>query len=276
MRVDTNSKVFASEAFLKDASRFYIIKMNFSNPELLLYSDEESYVICRGMPGFPTWVWTADDICEGRMAEIAQVLAKEYLTPQRNQVTSKPRFYQYLRETGYPYLDTKDYFEMGTLECHALKDIRKCDGHMEPARPEDLDTLAHYFYLDAQEMEGVDSVTMERATEKTSAKIASGTYFVWRNEAGKIVSMADYGIIGTQAKLGTVYTTKEARCKGYATNLIHTMTGDLLDRGLAPLLYTDYNYPASNTAYKNAGYEDTGVLINYGCYKPMPGNKDTD
>lgn len=268
MRIDTNNKVFGSDAFLRDTNRFYIIKMNFPSPDLLLYSDEQSYVICRGAVGLPTWVWTADDIGEAQMAEIAQILADAYLQPERNQLTAKPRFYEYLRNSAYPYLDPEDYFEMGTLECNGLKEIRRCDGHMEPARPEDLDTLAKYFYLDCQEMEGVDHITMERATEKTKEKIDSGTYFVWRNDTGEIVSMADYRVIGTQAKLGTVYTETNARCKGYATNLIHTMTKDLLDRGLTPLLYTDYNYPASNTAYKNAGYEDTGVLINFGCYKP--------
>ena len=267
MRIEPTNKIFESEAFLRDANRFYIIKMNFSSPDLLLYSDEETYVICRGRVGFPTWVWTTEDICEEKMEEIAQIIADEYFGPERNQVTSKPRFYQYLLDNNYPYLDPKDYFEMGTLECHSLKEIQKCDGRMEPARPEDLDTLVNYIYLDAQEMEGVDNISMERATEKAKEKIASGTYFVWRDTDDKIVSMADYGIIGGQAKLGTVFTTKEARCKGYATNLIHTMTQDLLEKGLSPLLYTDYNYPASNTAYKNAGYEDTGVLINFGCYK---------
>ncbi len=267
MRIEPTNKIFESPAFLKDANRFYVIKMNFTSPELLLYSDEEYYVICRGRVGLPTWVWTTDDISEEKMAEIAQILADEYLGPERNQVTSKPRFYQYLRDNAYPYLDPKDYFEMGTLECHALKEIRKCDGRMEPARQEDWNTLANYLYLDAQEMEGVDSITMERALERTKEKIASGTYFVWRDTDDKIVSMADYGIIGTQAKLGTVFTAKEARCKGYATNLIHTMTQNLLEKGLSPLLYTDYNYPASNTAYKNAGYEDMGILINFGCYK---------
>lgn len=269
MRIDKNNKIFESDAFLQDANRFYIIKMNFPSPELLLYSDEECYVICRGAMGFPTWVWTADDIRDEQMAEIAQVLADEYLGPERNQLTAKPRFYEYLREINYPYLDPKDYFEMGTLECNRLKQIRRCDGHMEAAGSKDLETLANYLYLDAQEMNGIDDITMERATEKAEEKIASGTYFVWRDDAGEIVSMADYRITGEQAKLGTVYTAKDARCKGYATNLIHNMTGDLLNRGLSPLLYTDYNYPASNTAYKNAGYEDTGILINFGCYKPQ-------
>lgn len=268
MRINTNNKIFESEAYLQDANRFYIIKMNFPSPDLLLYSDEKSYVICRGAAHFPTWVWTTDDIGEEQMAEIARILADEYLGPERNQITAKPRFYEYLRDSGYPYLDTGDYFEMGTLECHALKDIRTCDGHMELACPKDLETLANYLYLDAQEMNGVEAITMERATQKVGEKIASGNYFVWRDTCGKIVSMADFIIVGAQAKLGTVYTAKEARCKGYATNLIHTMTRDLLNRGLSPLLYTDYNYPASNIAYKNAGYEDTGILINFGCYKP--------
>ena len=45
------------------------------------------------------------------------------------------------------------------------------------------------------------------------------------------------------------------------------MTNKLLDNGLVPLLYTDYNYPPSNKAYINAGYEDKGILINFSCFK---------
>lgn len=49
----------------------------------------------------------------------------------------------------------------------------------------------------------------------------------------------------------------------YAANLIYSVTNMLLSKGLIPLLYTDYQYIPSNKAYKNAGYEDTGVLINF-------------
>ena len=41
------------------------------------------------------------------------------------------------------------------------------------------------------------------------------------------------------------------------------MTNDILERGLVPLLYTDYNYIPSNKAYINAGYEEKGKLINF-------------
>ena len=45
------------------------------------------------------------------------------------------------------------------------------------------------------------------------------------------------------------------------------MTNDILERGLVPLLYTDYNYIPSNKAYINAGYEEKGILINFSCSK---------
>ena len=32
---------------------------------------------------------------------------------------------------------------------------------------------------------------------------------------------------------------------------------------MIPLLYSDYNYIASNNAYINVGYENQGVLINF-------------
>ena len=79
--------------------------------------------------------------------------------------------------------------------------------------------------------------------------------------------MAGYGIVGNQAKLNHVYTPIEERKKGYAANLIYLMTNDLLSRDLVPLLYIDYNYIPSNKAYINAGYEDTGILINFSCSK---------
>ncbi len=265
MKIERDSKIFESPAYRKDENRFYNIKVNFPSEELILYSDEESYVIARGSEKYPTWIWTTDDITKEQMAEAAKTLAAGFLTLERNKVTAKRAFYEYLIANKFPYLNADDYFEMGTLECHQLKEPRKCDGQMEKATLSDLKILAQYFYNSCLEMDGVDSITMERAFEKTKERFASGTSFLWRNREGKVVCQATYQITGKQAKITSVYTPKEDRRKAYATNLIHDMSKLLLDMGLTPLLYTDYNYPASNTAYINAGYEDTGVLINFSC-----------
>lgn len=95
----------------------------------------------------------------------------------------------------------------------------------------------------------------------------SNKFYIWKNEEGKIVCMANYSEVDGQARLSHVYPPINERGKGYAANLIYTITDDLLKRGLVPLLYTDYNYIPSNKAYINAGYEDTGILINFSCSK---------
>ena len=62
MKIERDNKIFESATYRKDEIRFYNIKMNFPSEDLILYSDEESYVIARGAEKYPTWVWTADDI----------------------------------------------------------------------------------------------------------------------------------------------------------------------------------------------------------------------
>lgn len=268
MKIDKDNKVFKTAAYKKDRSRFYIIEMNFNSPNLTLYSDEKCYVICRGAKEFPTWIWTADDISEEKMTEIADTLTEVYLTDlPKFKMTAKKEFYEFLHRKHYPYLNAEDYFEMGTLECRQLKKPKTCDGAIGKPSITELDILAKYWYADALEMNNVDPISMEEAYSDMEKKILSDSFLVWHNSAKKIVCMADYRITGNQAKLGCVYTPKEERGKGYAANLIHDITKLLLDKGLTPLLYTDYHYIASNTAYKNAGYEDIGILINFSCSK---------
>lgn len=267
MRIEKDHPIFESDAYRKDEVRFYNIKRNFPSEDLLLYSDGASYVIARGAERYPTWIWTADDITSIQMAEVAKTLAANFLTLDKNELTAKKAFYDYLVESKFPYLNEDSYFEMGTLECHNLKTPRICDGQMEKATIADLELLTGYFYDACVEMDGVEPVTMEHALEKTKEQIASGTLFVWHSTEGKVTCKASYHITDKLVKITSVYTPKEHRRKAYATNLIHDLSKLLLDWGLIPLLYTDYNYPASNTAYINAGYENTGLLINFSCRK---------
>ena len=62
-----------------------------------------------------------------------------------------------------------------------------------------------------------------------------------------------------------VYTVPEARGKGYAANIIYQLTNKALADGYHVSLYTDYKYIPSNKAYKNVGYVDNDVLINFSC-----------
>lgn len=267
-RIDGNSRIFESDAYKKDRSQFHIIELNLASKDLLLYSDEETYIICRGAIGYPTWIWTIDGIDQDKMKEAANLIKEFYLTDDsKNKCTAKRDFYAFLKQSGYPYLNEEDYFEMRALECREVRQPKQCDGYVQRAVMEDADILAKYWYDDNQEMNSAAPITLQQAYEDMKGLIASETIFVWRNASDKIVCMVYYKIVGNQVRLSHVYTPIEEREKGYAANLIHDVTKLLLELDLEPLLYTDYNYAASNKAYKNAGYEETGVLINFSCNK---------
>ncbi len=195
-------------------------------------------------------------------------LIELYLTDNRkDKFTCKKELYDLFVQEGFTKLNLDDYFEMGSLYCTKTKKPKDCDGKMDTPTLVDKDILVKYWFDDSQEMNGVDPISMEQAKMDIQQMMASGHFYVWRNDAGKIVCMASYNEAGGEAKLSHAYTPVEERKKGYAANLVYAITNDILERGLVPLLYTDYNYIPSNRAYINAGYIDAGILINFSCSK---------
>ena len=266
-RIDGNNVIFNDSEFQKDKYKFNIIFKNLSSPELELYSDEENYIICRGSKKWPTWIWTRDNFDKSKINEIEELI-KMYLTDnEQDKFTCKKELYDLLVQRNFPNLNKDDYFEMGFLICHQTKKPKECDGILSKPTEDDRSVLEQYWYDDNIEMNGIDPITMEQAKKDVDEFLKDDKFYVLRNPQNKIVCMVSYSVTGNQAKLNHVYTPVEERKKGYAANLIYLMTNALLEKGLVPLLYTDYNYIPSNRAYINAGYEDTGILINFSCSK---------
>ena len=271
-RIDPNNKIFKSEEYKKDSYMFYIIEMNFPSPDLMLYSDEENYVVCRGKEGLPTWIWTKDNIEEEKMNEIKKVMDLYLTDRERDYFTCKKDLYDYL-SSNYENLNKEDYFETGFLICSNPKKPKECGGKIEKGTMKDLNTLVDMMYKHYEEIEDISmDKTYDDAKERILEKLEKGSMYVWKDSNDEIVSIAFYSIIGDKAKLAGAYTNKDKRGKGYMANLIYEMTNEILDKGLVPLLYTDYKYIPSNKAYKNAGYEDKGILIEFSCSKTRAKN----
>ncbi len=264
-KIDVNNKIFYSKEFQKDKYKFFLISQNLKCETVVLYSDEENYIICRGAIGWPTWIWTKDNFDIEKLEEIKQAIELYLTDSEKDKFTCKKELYDLLISDGFDKLNPEDYFEMGTLYCRKTIKPKECDGKMATPTMKDKSILVKYWFDDSQEMNGVDPISMEQAETDVEQMLESDKFYVWRNSNGKIVCMANYKEIDGQAKLSHVYTPTDERRKGYAANLIYCMTNDLIARGLIPLLYTDYHYIPSNRAYKNAGYEDTGILINFSC-----------
>lgn len=271
-RIEADNKIFESAEFQKDKYKFNIVSKILTGDEVLLYSDEENYFFSRNKEGMPTWIWTKDRLKDKQILEEIKEVINMYLTDlEYDQFTCKKEYYNYLIQTGYDKLNKEDYFELGFLDCNKVKSVKQTDGKIVICTKDDNENLLNLFVQFTEFMNKTlksnKKATVEELKEEMDKQIEQKRLHCWKNEEGKIVCIANFQVLNGTARIGHVFTLEEERGKAYATNLIHDLTEKLLNDGLKPLLYTDYNYPASNRAYINSGYEDKGILINFSCSK---------
>lgn len=259
MKVDENSKLFLNKDFLKDKEKFSLVYKMLKSKEKLFLSDEENYLLAKGTKGYPTWVWTKDNLSNEKLLEVLNLLKENYLVEDENKFTCKKEVYEYFKNN----LDTYDYFEMGFLLCKKLNDVEKANGFLDHVKYSDKTLVAKYWQDNSKEMDYQEELTYAEALEEVSKWLDDEHYFVWRNNEGRAVSLGCYGTDNGLAKLSHVYTPLEERCKGYCRSLVYEVTKLLLEEGLTPVLYTDLHYEASNHTYKKVGYEDKGYLVNF-------------
>ena len=106
------------------------------------------------------------------------------------------------------------------------------------------------FYKDALDEE----ISDEEVNQKVESYLERG-YYVLEKE-GRIVSQAVIGRTLIKGKcISGVYTPKEERGKGYAYELVYTLSKKCLDEGAEYcVLYTDAENPISNHVYEKIGY----------------------
>jgi len=252
--------VLEIDNFIKDKNRFFAVTA-FSNLETsMVTTDKENYLIMYSGFGNPTWIWTRDNLNDEQYENVVRVLSK-FIKDDRCRFTSKKEFYDYLVRTNSKYLCSTDKFLLGFLQAYKLVKPKPVNGIFRRAILDDLDILIEYFYL-LMEEEGHEVKDIESVKERTINFINLGLIYVWEYN-GKIVSQAEYRLVGNSAKIAGVFTPAVERRKGYCSNTMYELTKLLLDKGYEVFLFTDYNYINSNECYKKIGYEDEGYLVNY-------------
>lgn len=261
----TKEEIKKIEGFEKD--KFYLLNLISQTDDSIIYSDLKSYIIGRSRVGLPIWIWTDDDITPEGVIKLINDL-ETFLEEGENKITAKKKIYELL---SLDY-DISSYFEMGYLSCKNPIEPQNGKGKFVRASYSDIITLAKMWIENEKEMEGIE-VELYEAIETAEEWVNGENFYVLKNELGKIVCMAGYSKLDDMAKITHVYTPKEERGKGYCKSLIYNITKRILDAGLKPLLYTDYNYKASNKAYQDVGFTDEGILINFIITKQKDKNK---
>ena len=247
---------------IEEQSRFALL-FQITNAECKIETDNDSYFMAQTNLGYPVWVWTKNNISKNKIKEVQDKMKHFIIDNEKVNFTCKKEFYDILKNNKFDVL-TNDYFEMGSYYCNKTIKPKSAKGNIFLANMEDVEVLANYHIWDNKEINNID-ISKSDAIKHIAELIEKKVFYVWRDENNKIVCTAALKTNLQFARINHVYTPVEERCKGYAKNLIYVLTNKALDEGFIPVLYTDYNYPASNKAYKAVGYEDVGVLINFSC-----------
>jgi GNAT superfamily N-acetyltransferase len=150
-------------------------------------------------------------------------------------------------------------------------------GLLRAARAEDVDLAVAWwnaFGADAAEQAGRPGEVHggERIEAGPMARrIADGLVWLWEDETGRVVHLTAhnppaYGV----ARVGPVYTPREARGRGYASATVAAVTQRILDQGVRACLFTDQANPTSNKIYEAVGYRPVVDMANLHVTRPGP------
>ncbi len=145
------------------------------------------------------------------------------------------------------------FMSQGLYRLDSVEDIDMAKGHMREATKADQAQLeAWYSAFEAES--GLRSSPPEKVTKAVQTMLDREEAVFWEVD-GQVVSCAkrarptENGIT-----VSFVYTSPDARGRGYARSLVADLSRQLLETKSFCVLYTDLTNPTSNKIYREVGY----------------------
>ena len=229
----------------------------------MLLTDGRTCIAAQSNSGAPLWVFLNDEPAAPLADELASVLVSALeetpaLTLVANPTLIRPVWRRITALIGrQPVADLP-------LNAYACFKLRERPAHGEMILP-DESLCADIARLLCEHVEDATGAPVPAEdAERFARDAAHATHlFLWR-DAGRVVAMANIAhTTDRYARINTVVTAREERCKGYAGMLVGRMCAELRRSGLIPMLYADARNPASNAAYRHIGFELQGEVTEY-------------
>ncbi|MFD6509189.1 MULTISPECIES: GNAT family N-acetyltransferase [unclassified Bacillus (in: firmicutes)] len=146
---------------------------------------------------------------------------------------------------------------------YALQQVKKKwneEGIFREINSDELPLIEKWIY---QFCEDVKLPTTKEEAKQTAHTLITNNRLFGLEVDGKLVSVAAKTRPTTNnITVNFVYTPKEARKKGYASNCVAALSQRMLDEGYkTTTLYTDLANPTSNKIYQEIGYEQIAESV---------------
>ena len=136
-------------------------------------------------------------------------------------------------------------------------------GTLAVATDNDEAQLSQFLNAFVAECFPADPTPAAQVAERVRRLIAKQKAYLWKNPAGEAVSMA--AVVRESpntASISLVYTPRAQRGRGYAANVVASLSHDQLRRGKGACnLYADLSNPTSTGVYMRIGYTIIGESV---------------
>ncbi|CUB09432.1 FR47-like protein [Bacillus cereus] len=150
--------------------------------------------------------------------------------------------------------------EQGIYELKQVKKKWNGDGVFREVNSDEIPLIEKWIY---QFCKDVNLPTTKEEAEQTAHTLITNHRLFGLEVDEKLVSVAaKTRPTKNNITVNFVYTPKEARKKGYASNCVATLSQRMLDEGYkTTTLYTDLANPTSNKIYQEIGYEQIAESV---------------
>ena len=248
--------------FVEGNITYFVLHRILQNDCTDIFYNNKSVIICYSNPPYPIWVWCKDANEKSDILSIANCIKANYPLEENYNVIMSYDVLEQLKKYDRYFENVSFKMELFSYQLRGLNEINYvCDGRATLAKIEDLNIIASMFKDMYYEMEGF-IFDIEECKEKARNLIMFNQLYAWKNKSNEIVALTSKKIEGNYGSIASVYTVPKERRKGYAINLVHTVSKELLANNITPILYTNGNYIASNECYKKIGFEQIGRICN--------------
>jgi len=238
---------------------FYLIS---DDKNALFITDNESYIIGKSRKAPLAWLFVNDNLTENVETEIVEVISKILIeTPEliiNGESTRVTGILDKVSEKMNVSYAVK--MPMNVYACNECVSFEPKGKMIAPSRKyvENIARLIRQMVFDSENID----IGEKSAYEWAKARKHADNIFLWKDENIVALAMIAHKT-DKYARINTVVTDREYRGKGYAKMLIATLTNQLLNQGVVPILYADANNQASNAVYQKVGYTYQGKITEF-------------
>ncbi|ACJ82320.1 GNAT family N-acetyltransferase [Bacillus paranthracis] len=200
------------------------------------------------------------EIAEEDIVELAKKLAEVY--PNVPGLIGNKKIVQRLAEEIAVLANKKTTvaMEQGIYELKQVKKKWNGDEVFREVNSDELTLIEQWIY---QFCEDVNLPTTKEEAKQTAHTLITNHRLFGLEVDGKLVSVAaKTRPTKNNITVNFVYTPKEERKKGYASNCVAALSQRMLDEGYkTTTLYTDLANPTSNKIYQEIGYEQIAESV---------------